>query len=237
MTHDPLLWNDVVARLVERYGERFWENACDECGLRLGDRARGDAEWMPGADGYHILSETEEMYGREYPPPGRIRPLMARRNKNTEPEEATAVENSEQVYGEQPVEYGDATPEQSEVVEPTAEATEQPAEESKKVDVTNRTANLADEWLKGTKVRIATRGSDYVNQQGEVIGTVNKRGTNYLQVKLLVSGAGKLKAEEHQRIVDVRDTSVEVINEFTVQQEPAKPAETEAPVAEEATTV
>jgi hypothetical protein len=218
MTEDPLLWNEVVAKLVARYGATFWEAVCDEEAQRLSDQARGGADWD---DPYHILSETEEQYGREYKSPGRIQPLMVRVRRGASTEDPqTQEENTnmtEQPNGDQYTEPGD----EQHVTTETAETAE-PAE-APKPTVTNVTANLADEFQKGTKVEITTKGSDVVGYQGEVMDppVVNKRGTNYLRVQLKVAPKGARVAEENQREVHTRRQSVTVIEDYRA--EPVQP--------------
>jgi len=238
MADDPLLVEKVIRKLAAEYGPQIHKSICGECALTLADRAREATEWR-GDQGYFILSDTEQRYGRtseehqsvalrrkkarvEVPAvqsmpvsaPQAANPVWASTQAIVPDEEISTVTNDEfPAYGNE-VAPDENSAQPVETTEAPAEETIAPVvEEAKPASiVTGATAGLAEEFPVGTLVQVVTKGSEYVNQQGRVTGIVDKRGVNYLEVQLEVAASGVRKTKP--RTGTMRGASVIKIGEY-----------------------
>jgi len=195
-SYDPFVLEKVIRPLAQEHGVKLWENVCGDCILRLADKEREAVEWKPDEFGHYILSPDEERHGRMEERTGSI---MARGNTKEQAPEAAAAEAP------------------AEETAPKETAEQRNARVLKeKVDA------LAADFPEGTLVEVTAKGSEFVKNQGKVVGVAEKRGVPYLDVAVEVYATGRRRNPAKQ--FSMRAASVQKIDGYKDEPAAAAPA-------------
>jgi len=202
MADDPFLTRKVLQELARQYQTpRIHEVVCGECALDLAEQARAEVEWTDPR-GYFILTPDQERYGREMEGVATVPRRSRETTTMTDIDTAATSESTDATSN-------GAAPEGGEQTFPAAAP-----------KTTSRDTVLAAFPL-GALVEVATKGSDWVGQQGTIVEPIEKRGAWYAQVELTVSSTGRRFAA---KTVPMRPKSLQAIDAFRPEPVKAEPA-------------